>query len=108
MTSESKQAWKSSLAGSTKEFDSSSDTQRYGRLLDDDDVKRIKAFVRELAAQNIVPFLERCVSLWNEQLAASRRGLTGRLFGAGRKLFATASNRGSPTQPTPSFANMGL
>ncbi|EPQ31061.1 uncharacterized protein PFL1_01250 [Pseudozyma flocculosa PF-1] len=57
------------------------------RLLDDEDIKRLKGFVRELTAQSIVPFMERCVQQWNEQLASSRKGLTGRLFGASRKFF---------------------
>lgn len=78
----------------------------YGALMDDDDVRRLKQFVRDFAAQNLIPFLERSVSLWNEQLAASRKGLTNRLFGASRKFFGSAS-RGSSNQPATSFATLG-
>lgn len=78
----------------------------YAALIDDNDVRRIKTFVRDFAAQSLIPFLERCVHLWNEQLAASRKGLTGRLLGAGRKFFASSS-RSSQGQPPTSFAALG-
>ncbi|KAK0546623.1 hypothetical protein OC845_004521 [Tilletia horrida] len=68
----------------------------FGTLLDDEDVRRLKAFLREFVAQSLVPHMERSVQVWNEQVAASRTGLTGKLFGAGRRMFggtraATAS-----------------
>lgn len=81
--------------------------KEYGMLIDDDDVRRIKAFVRDFAAQSLIPFMERCVSLWNEQLAASRRGLTGRLLGAGRKFFGGSSRNTTQSQSTASFATLG-
>jgi hypothetical protein len=80
----------------------------YGECLTEDDVKKIRAFVRDFAAQSLIPFLERCVSLWNEQLAASRRGLTGRLFGAAsRKFFSAGSVRGSSQTQTGAFTALG-
>ncbi|MCO5565827.1 hypothetical protein L7F22_019502 [Adiantum nelumboides] len=80
----------------------------YASLINDDDVRKIKTFVRDFAAQSLIPFMERCVSLWNDQLAASRRGLTGRLLGAGRKFFGGASSRNSASsQPTQSFSTLG-
>ena len=81
----------------------------FGEALTDDDVRKIKSFVRDFAAQSLIPFLERCVSLWNEQLAASRKGLTGRLFGAAsRKFFSSGSGKGSlPGQTAASFATLG-
>ncbi len=56
-------------------------------VLDEEDVKRIKGFIRELTAQSIVPFMERYVQHMGDHLASSRKGLTNRLFGASRKLF---------------------
>ncbi len=64
-------------------------------VLDEEDVKRIKGFIRELTAQSIVPFMERYVQHMGEHLANSRRGLTNRLFGASRKLFGGVSVGGS-------------
>lgn len=57
------------------------------QMLDQEDVKRIKGFIRELTAQSIVPFMERYVQHMGDHLANSRKGLTNRLFGASRKLF---------------------
>ncbi|UZJ55920.1 hypothetical protein CBS101457_005240 [Exobasidium rhododendri] len=100
-----------SVEGEEKEkwYSEKEEEFQYGECLDEDDVKRIKAFVRDFAAQSLIPFLERCVSLWNDQLAASRKGLTGRLFGAAsRKLFSGATGRGSPSSATAtSFATLG-
>lgn len=81
----------------------------YGQLLSGVDVKKIRSFVRDFSAQSLIPFLERCVTLWNEQLAASRRGLTGRLFGAAsRKFFSGGSVRGSSqAQVAASFSTLG-
>ncbi|KAN0065887.1 hypothetical protein ACQY0O_001018 [Thecaphora frezii] len=73
-----------------------------GRHLDGEDVKRLKGFIRELTAQSIVPFMERCVQQWNEQLANSRKGLTNRLFGASRKFFG-AAKANAPSSANPGY-----
>lgn len=78
-------------------------------MLDEEDVKRIKGFIRELTAQSIVPFMERYVQHMGEHLANSRKGLTNRLFGASRKLFGgVASISGSGADKSGSFAAGGL
>ena len=55
-----------------------------------EDMGRLRAFVRELVTKSLVPYLERSVQQLNEQVAAARRGLTGRLIGASRRLFGAA------------------
>lgn len=78
-------------------------------MLDEEDVKRIKGFIRELTAQSIVPFMERYVQHTGEHLANSRKGLTNRLFGASRKLFGgVASISGSSADKSGSSAAGGL
>lgn len=83
---------------------------------EEDETKRYSAFVRELVAQGLVPWMERCVSQWNESIAASRKGLTGRLFGAGRKFFASSaplsrsastSGSGTATPDRPTYNPQG-
>ncbi|CAG8520151.1 10076_t:CDS:2, partial [Acaulospora colombiana] len=59
----------------------------YGQYLSDDDLAGIHVFVRELVVQSVVPFMERNIQHWNEQVASSRRGITGRIFSAGRRYF---------------------
>ena len=61
------------------------------------DVLAIRIFLRDLVVMSLVPWMERNVQSWNESLAASRRGLTGRLFNVGRKYFGgSSSGRSSP------------
>nr|XP_019050343.1 hypothetical protein I302_00772 [Kwoniella bestiolae CBS 10118]OCF29273.1 hypothetical protein I302_00772 [Kwoniella bestiolae CBS 10118] len=66
-----------------------------------EDTQRLAALVRELVVQSLVPWMEARVREWNEVYHANRRGITGRLFGAGRKFFGSRPNSPSPgTTPT--------
>lgn len=69
----------------------------YAQRLSSEDVDRLIAVVRELVVQSLVPWMEARVREWNEAYQSNRRGLTGRLFGAGRKLFGTSR----PSSPSP-------
>ncbi|KAI8994486.1 ER-golgi trafficking TRAPP I complex 85 kDa subunit-domain-containing protein [Pilobolus umbonatus] len=68
----------------------------YGRYLTKSDVDQVKLMVKEFIVQSMLPFMERNIQHWNEQVASVRRGLTGRLFGAGRRLFGTTNRSPSP------------
>lgn len=73
------------------------------RGLGDKDALAMRIFLRELVVQSLAPWMERNVQQWNETLAASRRGITGRLFSAGRKYFG-GSGRSSPANgATPTY-----
>lgn len=41
----------------------------FASLLSEEDVKRLKGFVRELVAQSLIPWMERCVTHWNESVS---------------------------------------
>lgn len=64
--------------------------------LTSNDATAIRSFLREFTSQSLVPWMEARVREWNEIYVNSRRGLTGRLFGASRKFFG--SGRSTPTQ----------
>jgi hypothetical protein len=64
--------------------------------LTSEDIDAIRGFLREYVSQSLVPWMEARVREWNEIYVNSRRGITGRLFGAGRKLFG--SGRSTPNQ----------
>ena len=66
-----------------------------GHFLSEEDLRGVSTFIRELIVQSILPYMESRVSALNEQVAASRRGLTGRLFTAGRKYFSGTSSSSS-------------
>lgn len=74
------------------------------------DVQSLRDMTRELVVQSIIPFMERCSTTWNDQIASSRRGITGRLFSASRKyfsskgsLFSSGSTSTSTSQQTSPF-----
>ncbi|PWN20691.1 hypothetical protein BCV69DRAFT_312642 [Microstroma glucosiphilum] len=102
--SEHLQRLRGSGSGSEKYLDSWPSGQQ-GLLLSEDDVKRLGGLVREMVAQSLIPWMERCVTQWNDSIAASRKGLTGRLFGAGKKFFgsSTMSRSGTGTPERPSW-----
>lgn len=71
--------------------------KRYAQKLTPEDVGRLVALVRELVVQSLVPWMEARVREWNEAYQTNKRGITGRLFGAGRKLFGSSR----PSSPSP-------
>ena len=71
----------------------------YASKLTIEDTQRLAALVRELVVQSLVPWMEARIREWNEAYLSNRRGITGRLFGAGRKFFG-ASRPASPAVPT--------
>lgn len=68
----------------------------YGQKLTAEDTQRLAALVRELVVQSLVPWMEARIREWNESYSHNRRGITGRLFGAGRKLFGSRPNSPAP------------
>lgn len=62
------------------------------------DAYHIRVFLRELVIMSLIPWMERNIQSWNESLAASRRGFTGRLFSAGRR-FLSSNAAKDPNHP---------
>ncbi|KAG0313384.1 Trafficking protein particle complex 8, partial [Dissophora globulifera] len=62
-------------------------TEPYGCCLSADDISGITQLLREMLSQSIVPYMERNIAHWNEQVAASRKGIAGRF----RKYFGTGT-----------------
>jgi hypothetical protein len=84
------------LTAITTEATAETEKVQYGRCMTREDVDGVKAMVREFVVQSMIPFMERNVQHWNEQVASARRGLTGRLFGASRRLFGTSTRSPTP------------
>ncbi|KAF4584211.1 cis-Golgi transport protein particle complex subunit [Ophiocordyceps camponoti-floridani] len=55
------------------------------RYIFESDATALRMFVREMVTQSIVPTMERHISIWNDQVASRRRGITGRLMTFSRK-----------------------
>jgi hypothetical protein len=60
------------------------------------DASNIRAFVREMVTQSIIPSMERASNNWNDQVASRRRGISGRFMSLSKR-FTTfgGSNRNS-------------
>lgn len=61
---------------------------RFGEFFSEEDVLGLRVMLREFTLQSLVPHIERCVQQWNDSLAASRKGITGRIFSVGKKYFS--------------------
>ncbi|KAK5005412.1 hypothetical protein LTR28_007752, partial [Elasticomyces elasticus] len=49
------------------------------------DAAAIRAFVREMVAQSIIPSMERLSTTWNDQVASRRRGISGRFMSLSKR-----------------------
>ncbi|KAF5018851.1 hypothetical protein F66182_9143 [Fusarium sp. NRRL 66182] len=65
------------------------------RYIFESDATAIRTFVREMVTMSIIPTMERHVSVWNDQVASRRRGLTGRFMNLSRKWAFGGSSRNS-------------
>ncbi|KAF8977179.1 Trafficking protein particle complex 8 [Entomortierella lignicola] len=75
-------------------------TEPFGCCLSEDDISGIMQVLREMLAQSIIPYMERNIAHWNEQVAASRKGIAGRFkryFGTSSKSPAMAVQQSSTT-----------
>ncbi|KAF9190349.1 Trafficking protein particle complex 8 [Haplosporangium sp. Z 11] len=76
----------------------------YGCCLSKEDINGITQFLREMLSQSIIPYMERNIAHWNEQVAASRKGIAGRF----RRYFSTGSkNPATALQQSPSSGSGG-
>ncbi|KAF9439180.1 Trafficking protein particle complex 8 [Entomortierella beljakovae] len=76
----------------------------YGCCLSDEDISGIAQFLREMLAQSIIPYMERNIAHWNEQVAASRKGIAGRF----KRYFGTGSKNPALQQSPTAGPNGGL
>ncbi|OIW32159.1 hypothetical protein CONLIGDRAFT_641906 [Coniochaeta ligniaria NRRL 30616] len=65
------------------------------RYIFESDATAIRTFIREMVTSSIVPTMERNVSVWNDQVASRRRGLTGRFMSLSKRWTFGGSNRTS-------------
>lgn len=56
-----------------------------GHYIFESDATAIRTFVREMVTQSIVPTMERHMTVWNDQVASRRRGITGRFMSLSKK-----------------------
>ncbi|KAJ9134560.1 ER-golgi trafficking TRAPP I complex 85 kDa subunit-domain-containing protein [Coniochaeta hoffmannii] len=83
--------------------DEHEDFADHTRYIFESDATAIRTFIREMVTSSIVPTMERNVSVWNDQVASRRRGLSGRFmslskrwaFGGGSRTSSSGGSNGS-------------
>jgi hypothetical protein len=58
------------------------------------DAAALRAFIREMVTQSIIPSMERASATWNDQVASRRRGFSGRFMSLSKR-FTTFGGRNS-------------
>lgn len=59
------------------------------------DASAVRAFVREMVTQSIIPSMERASATWNDQVASRRRGISGRFMSLSKRFTAFGGTRNS-------------
>ncbi|WBW71888.1 TRAPP III complex subunit Trs85b [Schizosaccharomyces osmophilus] len=67
-------------------------SQKEQHLLFESDADSIKRLVSHIAFNGVIPHLDKCIRIWDDQYASPRRGFTGKLFFASKKLISTQNN----------------
>jgi hypothetical protein len=75
------------------------------RYIFESDATAIRTFVREMVTSSIVPTMERNVSVWNDQVASRRRGLSGRFMSLSKRWAFGSSSRTSSSSGGSSSSN---
>ena len=68
-----------------------------GAFISPKDAEGVATFVREFALQSVIPYMEKNMAAWNETIAASRKGLTGRFFTASKRYFNSGAKAPAPS-----------
>lgn len=82
-----------------RKHESLEDFEDTTRHIFESDATAIRTFVREMVTQSIIPTMERHVSVWNDQVASKRKGVTGRLMGLTRRWGFGSTGKTSSVGP---------
>ncbi|KAK3338530.1 ER-golgi trafficking TRAPP I complex 85 kDa subunit-domain-containing protein [Neurospora tetraspora] len=81
------------------------DPHLFNRYIFESDATAIRTFIREMVIQSIIPTMERNVSLWNDQVASRRRGISGRFMSLSKRFTVFGSSSSSSRNSTSSSSN---
>lgn len=69
------------------------------------DAAAVRAFVREMVTQSIIPTMERLSATWNDQVASRRRGISGRFMSLSKRFTPFGGRNTSGLVGGPSGSN---
>ncbi|KAB5572100.1 putativeTRAPP complex protein TRS85 [Coniochaeta sp. 2T2.1] len=79
------------------------------RYIFESDATAIRTFIREMVTSSIVPTMERNVSVWNDQVASRRRGLSGRFMSLSKRwTFGSSSRTSTGNGDSSNFQSLGF
>ncbi|KAJ2856744.1 hypothetical protein J3B02_001424 [Coemansia erecta] len=87
--------WSSSLASLQPLAKNAAEKASYGDMLTMRDVAALRDAVKQMMVRSVIPHMQYVVRLLSDQTANQRRGITGRLFSAGRRYFGNSGKAGS-------------
>ena len=67
------------------------------KYLPDSEITGIKTMVREMVAQSVIPYMEKCITTWNDQVASRRRGLSGKFMSMSKRFLGSSRTSSSAT-----------
>ncbi|KAG6366891.1 hypothetical protein INS49_001072 [Diaporthe citri] len=67
------------------------------RYIYESDATAIRTFIREMVTQSIIPTMERNISVWNDQVASKRKGISGRFMTLSKRWTGFASGTRNST-----------
>ncbi|KAF3938093.1 hypothetical protein ABW19_dt0206116 [Dactylella cylindrospora] len=82
--------------------DEDADDDLSSRFITSSDEVAIKTMVREMVAQSVIPFMERNIASWNDQILSRRKGLGGRMLSFSRRFLGTTGSRSATSSATTS------
>lgn len=89
--------------------ESSEDDEDPTPCIFDSDANALRAFVREMVTQSVIPSMERASATWNDQVASRRRGISGRFMSLSKRFtaFGGGGGGGNRNSSVPSFGGSG-
>jgi len=67
------------------------------RYIFESDATAIRTFIREMIIQSVVPTMERNISVWNDQVASKRKGISGRFMSLSKRWAGFGSSSRNPS-----------
>ena len=84
--------------------ESSEDDEDPTPVIFESDANALRAFVREMVTQSVIPSMERASATWNDQVASRRRGISGRFMSLSKR-FTAFGGGGNRNSSMASFGN---
>ncbi|KAK3687248.1 ER-golgi trafficking TRAPP I complex 85 kDa subunit-domain-containing protein [Podospora appendiculata] len=75
------------------------------RHIFESDATAIRTFIREMVTSSVIPTMERNISVWNDQIASRRRGISGRLMSLSKRWTFGSSSRSSASASSSSSSS---